>query len=196
MKFSLYILLFFVSSIFSQENTIKPIPYKGNQFGVTLSNYYNNYNSALMYRFSEQSIGWFYNRNRFTVSIGFITMRNNYKAYYNSSHLFGPSANISVDVISHKKIKIPFSMYCNYYQLKFDVIDENVFTQLTNKGCKLGLEYMPFKFGLTAYFNLGFNYFEAKQKVKYYPNEVRISHNKKLMPMLEFGIKYYIKKNN
>ena len=60
----------------------------------------------------------------------------------------------------------------------------------SNKGCKIGIEYTPFKFGLSVYVFGGLNYFQREHKTEDYQGNIYSSKNSKIVEVLDIGFKY------
>ena len=190
-KHSCFLLLFGTSFILNAQD-IPTAKLRHHSAGLSVGTYINNFTERKPFRFQEYLVCGFYKYNRFSVSIGLAIMNNPSKTTNEPEYILGPNVGLSGDIISYKKIRIPLSFCLNYYRYKYDLPGASYSSQWQNRGCKIGIDYTPFKIPLSIYLYGGVNFSLREGKITNPQGDVYTTTNSKSFAVIDFGLKYSI----
>lgn len=159
--------------------------------GIIAGVYFNNFTERQPFWTQEYVVSGFYKFNRFALSVGFTSMENPVKVADQKGYIHGPCLSLSGDIISLKKIRIPLLVYLNYYKYSSTGTDVTSTYTWQNKGCKTGVDYMPFKFPLTLYLYGGIAVSSGMMTV-FNQKGVYGSGSSKTVGIIDIGMKYSI----
>jgi hypothetical protein len=184
--------LLFGTSLMLKAQDVPTEKLRQHSAGLSVGTYINNFTKSKPFRFQEYLVCGFYKYNRFSVSIGLAIMNNPSKTINEPEYILGPNVGLSGDIISYKRIRIPLSLYLNYYRYKYDLPGASYSSQWQNRGCKIGIDYTPFKIPLSIYLYGGVNFSLREGKITNPQGDVHTTNNSKSFAVIDFGLKYSI----
>lgn len=189
--FLLFIFVFFTKSTVSQH--VPTLPLKQHSVGFLAGYGLNTFSKKKPYSFEEYTFCVFYKYNRFGVSAGLATMKNLIVTGNDErKYVCGLSVSFSVDLFRFNKIVIPLSLYSNIYRYRYNFSGLPAVNISNNGGCKIGIDYQPFKPPFKIYLYGGANYYLRKQNIEDPQRQISSNSQSKLVEVIELGLKYTI----
>ncbi len=187
----LFSFVFSAKSIISQDVPTSPL--KQHSVGILTGYSLNSFSKRKPYSFQEYTFCMFYKYNRFAISAGLATMKNLIVTGNDErKYLYGLSVSLSADLFRFKKIAIPLSLYSNIYRYRYNFSGLPVVNVSNNGGCKIGIDYQPFRIPFKIYLYGGANYYLRKQNIEDQQGQISSNSQSKLVEVIELGLKYTI----
>jgi hypothetical protein len=186
-----YSILLLVSFLSAKPQDVPTKKLRQHSAGIMLGTNINNFTAFHAYRIREYMFSGFYRFNRFQFALGFAFMKNPNTVAY-EQYFYGPGVSISGDVISYKKIRVPLSLYLNYYRRSATVTDGRTISIWQNRGAKTGIDYTPFKFPLTVYLYGGVNFLSREYRSYDLGGNVYTSNISRIFGVIDVGLKYSV----